>query len=57
MQIISIGDNLHEMSNPVFWGKQEKYFSMSSAENFIHVPLSDECQDCLDYKLGPHFLE
>ena len=21
MQIISIGDNLHEMSNPVFWEK------------------------------------
>ena len=25
MQIVSSGDNLHEMSNPVFWGKQEKY--------------------------------
>ena len=23
MQIVSSGDNLHEMSNPVFWGKQE----------------------------------
>ena len=31
MQIVSIGDNLHEMSKPVFW---EKYFNMSSAENF-----------------------
>ena len=29
MQIVSIGENLHEMSNP---GK--KYFKMSSAENF-----------------------
>ena len=28
------GDNLHEMSNPVFWERQEKYFNMSSAENF-----------------------
>ena len=27
MQIVS---NLHEMSNPVFWVKQEKYFKMSS---------------------------
>ena len=31
MQIVSIGDNLHEMSNPVFW---EKYFKMLSTENF-----------------------
>ena len=31
MQIVSLGDNLHEMSYPVFW---EKYFKMSSAENF-----------------------
>ena len=38
MQTVSIGDSLHEMSNPVFWKnkkqkkKQEKYFSMLSAE-------------------------
>ena len=25
-------DNLHEMSIPVSWEKQEKYFKMSSAE-------------------------
>ena len=32
MQIVSVGgDNLHEMSYHVFW---EKYFQMSSAENF-----------------------
>ena len=24
MQIVSIGDNLHEMSNPVFWGEKKK---------------------------------
>ena len=29
----SIEDNVHEMSNPVYLGKQKKYFSMSSAEN------------------------
>ena len=34
MQIISLGDNLYEMSNPVCWEKLEKYFKMSSAENF-----------------------
>ena len=33
MQIVSFGDNLHEMSNPTFWGKNlKKYFNMSSAE-------------------------
>ena len=32
MHIVSIGDDLHEMLNPVFW---EKYFKMSSAEIFI----------------------
>ena len=25
MQIVSIEDNLHEMSNPVFWKKEEQY--------------------------------
>ena len=34
MQIVSIEDNLHEMSNPIFWKKEEKYFNMSSADNF-----------------------
>ena len=34
MQTVSIGDSLHEMSNPVFW---EKYFKMMSAENFTKI--------------------
>ena len=25
------------MSKPVFWEKQEKYFNMSAAENFLRV--------------------
>ena len=33
MQIVSNGDNLHEMSKPVFLEKLEEYFSMLSAEN------------------------
>ena len=54
MHIVSNGDNLHEMSNPVFWeticmkcqilfsGKnKKKYFNMSSAENFT------QCAKCL----------
>ena len=32
MQIVSIGDNLHEMSKPVFCENKEKYFSTPSAE-------------------------
>ena len=32
MQIVSIGDNLHEISNPVFWEKKKKYSNFSSAE-------------------------
>ena len=31
MQIVSRGDNLHEISKSVFWEKWEKYFKMSSA--------------------------
>ena len=34
MQTVSMGDNFHEMSNPVFWKKLEKYFNVLSAENF-----------------------
>ena len=26
---------MHEMSDPVFWGKYANYFNMSSAENSI----------------------
>ena len=33
MQIVSLGDNLHEMLKPIFWNKK-KYFKMSSAEIF-----------------------
>ena len=31
MQIVSNGDNLHEMSKPVFWEKKEKVIYSSSA--------------------------
>ena len=37
IQIISLGDNLHVMSKPIFWEKQEKYFKMVSAENLPRV--------------------
>ena len=31
---MQIGDNLHEMSNPVFWEQIRKTFKMPVAENF-----------------------
>ena len=34
MQIVFIGDSLHEMSDTVFWEDKKKHFNMSSAENF-----------------------
>ena len=34
MQIVSLGDNLHEMLKPTLLEKYEKHFKMSSAENF-----------------------
>ena len=40
MLIVSIGDNLHEMSN-LFSGKNKnKYFDLSTAENFIQHAMS-----------------
>ena len=32
MQIVSIGDNLHEISNPVFWENKKNIINLSSAE-------------------------
>ena len=32
MQIISNGDELHEMSNPVFWKNKRNAIDLSSAE-------------------------
>ena len=33
MQIVSIRDNMHEMSNPIFWEKvREHIINLSSAE-------------------------
>ena len=34
MQIVSNRGNLQEISKPVFWENQEKYFKISSAETF-----------------------
>ena len=32
MQIVSLGDNLHEMVNPIFWENDSNIISLSSAE-------------------------
>ena len=37
MQIVSIGDNLHEMSNPVYWEKIITLSSAKLAERVVHV--------------------
>ena len=34
MQIVSIGDSLHEMLKLVSWQKLEKYLKLWSAKNF-----------------------
>ena len=34
MQIVSLGDNLHKMSKPVFWEKLDNHFKMPSAKIF-----------------------
>ena len=33
MQIVSFGDNLHEMSNPIFLEKRKEKSHLSSAES------------------------
>ena len=33
MQIVSTGENLHEMSNPIFCEKWEKYFKIMTAKS------------------------
>ena len=37
MQIVSLGDNLHEISNPVFWENKKNNLNLSSAENAQRV--------------------
>ena len=43
MQIVSNGDNLLEISNPVFWEKSEKLTNMSSAELAQRVIKVKDC--------------
>ena len=42
MQIVSSGDNLHEMLNPVFWEKKEK--------NIINLPSAENAQKMVQVK-------
>ena len=45
---------MHEISNPVFWGKKGKCFNMSSAENFTqsakHLFYKGRQIDCISLK-------
>ena len=55
MQVVSIGDNLHLMSNPISW-EIRKYFKMSFAENFSQSALALNSLQCGNYFLAyaPH---
>ena len=45
MQIVYIGDNLHEISNPVFWKKKrKKYFNIPSSENFNKTARTEDSE-------------
>ena len=37
MQIVSEEDNLHEMSNPIFWENKKNLIYLSSAESAHHM--------------------
>ena len=46
MQIVSLGDNLHEMSNPNFWRKKKE------KKNIINLSSADfmlSCRETKDY--------
>ena len=50
MQIV--GENVHEMPNPVFWEKQEKVFNMSSAEILTQHAQSVTLENGFLYHMG-----
>ena len=39
MQSVFLGNNLHEMSNPIFWKKKEKNISNLLSAEFAHYML------------------
>ena len=39
MQSVFLGDNLHEMSTPIFWKKKEKSISNLLCVEFAHYML------------------
>ena len=55
MQIVSLGDTLHEMLIPVFWNKSEKYFKMSSVIFVFFDCAADMCNNYF-CKYLTHFL-
>ena len=53
MQIVSLGDNLHELWKPIFWkNKKKRYFKMSadflprllSVKSLVFINISNICQ-------------
>ena len=41
---LSHGDNLHEMSNPVFWKKKKKKKKKNRIWHFMQIVISMKCQ-------------
>ena len=37
-EIFSLGDSLHDVSNPIFWKEFEKYFKTLFADSFTQYP-------------------
>ena len=50
MQIVSSGDNLHEISKPIFWKKSENIIDLSSAELALRVVKVKKCYNNLPKK-------
>ena len=58
MQIVSQGDNLHEISKPISLERYKKYFKMSSAETFAkHAELMLPDADVTNSVLKTHYVE
>ena len=48
MQIVSLGDNLHEISNPIFWENVQKNIIYLSSAEFAHSTVSVTL-DCIEF--------
>ena len=61
MQIVSLGDNLHEMLKPIFWDKEKNINDLSSAKfvpRAIKVKglITASAADFLDFYFFIHYI-